>query len=255
MTREKTKRTGRFVLVVLLSVGLGWLALSGLDHPVVYEPPEPTILAPRSPPPAQEPLTSSNRLARSERLEPEGAEVQVTPLKQEARPTAVIEAHVDGSGWVRIMDCRVLSRTRRMGAFRFVVAPGRCDLRGERRDGMLTVFGDPVTVFPEAGDHLEIDLALPTGRMGGIGVRFRPDGEGMRVVHLVKDSPAWAAGLEPGDLIVEVNGEATANMQSVEFIQKMTGEEGTEVSFVIGWDADTGWTEEALAVERSYLSG
>jgi C-terminal processing protease CtpA/Prc len=86
-------------------------------------------------------------------------------------------------------------------------------------------------------------------------VRFRPESGGMRVIHLVEDSPAWAAGLEPGDLIVDVNGESTAGMESVDFIQRMTGEEGTGVSFVIGWDADTGWTEEALEVSRQYLSG
>jgi C-terminal processing protease CtpA/Prc len=108
---------------------------------------------------------------------------------------------------------------------------------------------------PQAGDHLEVTLPLPEGRVGGVGVRFRPESGGMRVIHLVEDSPAWAAGLEPGDLIVDVNGESTAGMESVDFIQRMTGEEGTGVSFVIGWDADTGWTEEALEVSRQYLSG
>jgi len=120
---------------------------------------------------------------------------------------------------------------------------------------MLTVFGDLVTRVPRAGEHLEVTLPLPEGRVGGIGVRFQPESEGMRVVHLVEDSPAWAAGLEPGDLIVDVNGESTAGMESVEFVQRMTGEEGTGVSFVIGWDGATGWTEEALEVSRKYLSG
>ena len=168
---------------------------------------------------------------------------------------AVIEARVAKGGWVRVLDCRVLSRTRRGGAFHLIVAPGPCELRGERRDGMLTVFGTARTVHPEAGDRLEVSLSMPEGRVGGIGVRFQPESEGMRVVHLVEGSPAWSAGLEPGDLIVEVDGASTADMESVEFIQRMTGEEGTDVSFVIGWDGDTGWTEETLDVARRYLSG
>ncbi len=255
MTRRSAHfyRTG--LGLILVSALLAWLALWGIGEDASdfeASPWEPSVQISRS----STPLKVRPRPQEPSAVESsEVGQVRRTTPSVAAPDRAVIEARVGPSGWVRVLDCKVLSRTRRGGAFHLIVAPGPCELRGERRDGMLTVFGTARTLRPRAGDRLEVSLPMPEGRVGGIGVRFEPESEGMRVLHLVEGSPAWSAGLEPGDLIVEVDGAPTADMESVEFIQRMTGEESTDVSFVIGWDGDTGWTEESLDVARQYLSG
>ena len=98
-------------------------------------------------------------------------------------------------------------------------------------------------------------LELSSVRTGGIGVRFMPDAAGMRVLEVVPDSPADRAGLGPGDLVVDVSGQPTAGMESEAFVELMTGEEGTDVTFTVGWSGDTGLVEETVTVARRFLDG
>jgi hypothetical protein len=44
-------------------------------------------------------------------------------------------------------------------------------------------------------------------------------------------------------------------MSLEDFVSVMTGDEGSDVSFVIGWDADTGWTESPINVSREPIGG
>ena len=170
--------------------------------------------------------------------------------------TAVLELRVEGRGVPYPTDCRVVGVLERGPSMVVVeVEPGLCVVRGVRYDGALMVYGDEVAVALDAGDTMDVDLPMPRYRTGGIGVRFRPTADGVRVVEVVPGSPAYGAGLETGDLILEVDGVATSELSANEFVSVMTGEEGSDVSFVIGFEADTGWTEEVIDVTRAYLSG
>ena len=60
-----------------------------------------------------------------------------------------------------------------------------------------------------------------SGSYVGIGVRIEPDDAGLpQVIGVFDGSPAEAAGLEPDDVIVEVDGKTT---------------EGTSIDEVAGW--------------------
>jgi hypothetical protein len=135
------------------------------------------------------------------------------------------------------------------------VATGPCALRAVRRDGALLARGPITTVSVEGPDPAYIQLVLSGRRTGGIGIRFQPSAEGIRVLEVVPGSPAFAAGLESGDLILAVGGEPVSDMSTDEFVERMTGAEGTDVDFTLGLSSDTGVSEETLSVTRAFLEG
>ncbi len=129
---------------------------------------------------------------------------------------------------------------------------GRCTVRAMRRDGALFARSEPVVLSVTGDDPAYAQLELAMVRTGGIGVRFQPDIGGMRVISVVEGAPAWDAGLEPGDLIVSVDGEPVDGLDSVGFVERMTGPEGTAVGFEVR--LPDGATEE-VEVKRSFLEG
>lgn len=137
----------------------------------------------------------------------------------------------------------------------YAAVPGSCALRGVRMDGALQALSDVVRVHVADGGLAEVRLVLPEERTGGIGVSFRPRPEGMVVMRVVPGSPAHAAGLAHGDVIVEVDGLPTAMLTSEDFVSVMTGPEGTDVEFTVELHADTGLTEKPLVVQRAFLEG
>ncbi len=165
-------------------------------------------------------------------------------VDDEGRPT-------EGAS-VQAVDC---PDAKRLGPTEFSVMPGPCVARAVRRDGALIATGPRTTIDIEGPGPHYAQLELTSHRTGGIGVRFRPGPQGMRVVHVVEGSPAWQAGLEVGDRILEVDGVATDTLDSEGFVDHMTGPEGSEVAFVVGYRSDTGTTEEVVQVKRAFLDG
>ncbi len=72
------------------------------------------------------------------------------------------------------------------------------------------------------------------GSFEGIGARveMRPDGK-LLIVAPISGSPAEAAGLKPGDLILEVNGESIVGLSLLEAVNKIRGPKGSEVRLLV----------------------
>ena len=54
--------------------------------------------------------------------------------------------------------------------------------------------------------------------------------QGLRVDSVFPDSPAKGAGIEPGDMIVSVDGDSIAGVDSQVSTERIKGPEGTEVT-------------------------
>ncbi|MYA61419.1 MAG: PDZ domain-containing protein, partial [Dehalococcoidia bacterium] len=95
--------------------------------------------------------------------------------------------------------------------------------------GLVEGTGDPHSGYvpPEAFEIENQDLY---GSFEGIGARveMRPDGK-LLIVAPIKGSPAEAAGLKPGDLVLEVNGESIVGLSLLEAVNKIRGPKGSEV--------------------------
>ena len=104
--------------------------------------------------------------------------------------------------------------------------------------GMFGVLGDPHSVFLD--EPMLSDLMRETdGTYAGVGLYIsKPSqeqgaGEGeptyVEVVSPIEDTPAWQAGVLPGDLIIKIDGLSTAELSVDEASARIRGPEGTKV--------------------------
>jgi carboxyl-terminal processing protease len=80
---------------------------------------------------------------------------------------------------------------------------------------------------PEALKRFDEQIA---GRFSGIGLVVTQVKQGLRVDRVFAHSPAEEGGIEPGELIVSVDGDSIAGASSTVSTEKIKGPEGTEVT-------------------------
>lgn len=93
--------------------------------------------------------------------------------------------------------------------------------------GMLQEL-DPHTNFlaPDVYKEFESETA---GEFGGLGVEITVQNDVLTVISPIEDTPAWNAGIQAGDKIVEINGESTKGFSLAEAAQRMRGKKGSKV--------------------------
>src|SRR5829696_8663161 len=69
-----------------------------------------------------------------------------------------------------------------------------------------------------------------SGRFSGIGLSVIPVKTGLEVGHVFKRSPADRSGIEVGEVVVSVEGESIAGVDSEVATAKIKGPEGTDVT-------------------------
>jgi len=97
--------------------------------------------------------------------------------------------------------------------------------------GMLRTL-DPHSSFmpPEVYREMQIETE---GRFGGLGIEITVRDDILTVVSPIEGTPAFRAGIEPGDQIVKVDGESTKDMSLVDAVKKLRGPEGSAVTISI----------------------
>lgn len=78
------------------------------------------------------------------------------------------------------------------------------------------------------------------GEFGGLGIEITLDGGVLTVVSPIEDTPAFKAGIKPGDKIIKINGESTKSITLHNAVQQMRGPKGTKVTITIMRE---GWTK------------
>lgn len=102
---------------------------------------------------------------------------------------------------------------------------------------------------PEQAKVLEEETE---GRFSGIGLSVNDVKRGLVVVQVFKGSPAAEAGIEPGDVIVSVEGKSIAGQSSELSTAKIKGPEGTEVK--LGVLRPSTGKKRNLTIERKEIS-
>ena len=225
----------------------------GPSRAAVLPPPElPGFLVPA--PEAEPPEDTGEAEAEADT----GAE----PVGDEDMPLfTVLRAHiysVDGApvagGLLTSPDCGIWSWTDAQGVAEAVVmGMERCMVQGRRPDGLLWGRSEWLEIELVPDEIVDLDLYVPLERTGGLGVMIRAHEEGMIVEQVWPGTPAAEMGLASGDIITEVDGLPTAALTVDEFVEVMTGPEGSEVAFAIAYAGDTGWTEEPLVLTRARI--
>ncbi|MCL2617948.1 MAG: S41 family peptidase [Defluviitaleaceae bacterium] len=100
--------------------------------------------------------------------------------------------------------------------------------------GMLYGVGDPYTAYMDRRS-LAAFLENTEGRYAGIGVRVQIDQADnlIRVLQVFPNGPSAAAGLEPGDKLVRVNGAYVSGSNFAEAIAMLRGEPSTNVNVTV----------------------
>jgi carboxyl-terminal processing protease len=107
--------------------------------------------------------------------------------------------------------------------------------------GMFNALGDPYSVFLHESEMADLSENVIQGTYGGVGLYIskpageRPDGKPpyVEVASPIEDTPGWRAGLKPGDLIVEINGESTDVLTMDEVLNRLKGQAGVEIRLLI----------------------
>jgi carboxyl-terminal processing protease len=87
--------------------------------------------------------------------------------------------------------------------------------------GMLSSL-DPHSSFmdPDTYNELKVDTE---GKFGGLGIEITTKDGLLTIITPIEDTPAWKAGLKPGDHIIKINDELTREMSLADAVKRMRG--------------------------------
>ncbi|MDH6102209.1 S41 family peptidase [Chrysosporum ovalisporum ANA283AFssAo] len=119
---------------------------------------------------------------------------------------------------------------------------------------MVKTLGDPFTRFldPQQYHSLQVNTS---GELTGVGLQIALNGETgkLEVVAPIMDSPADAAGIEPRDRILKIEGILTDNLSLEEAAARMRGPVGSSVTLLIERDG-VGKKEVRIVRDRITLN-
>ena len=98
-------------------------------------------------------------------------------------------------------------------------------------DAMLQSI-DPYTEFVPEEDSESIEM-MTTASYGGIGATVRKDSLGVMIMQTYEGSPAIRYRIEPGDIIMKIDGVDCSKLTVDECSKRMRGNPGTQVKFQI----------------------
>jgi carboxyl-terminal processing protease len=98
-------------------------------------------------------------------------------------------------------------------------------------DGMLAAL-DPHSSYAEGADFDQLKTTTD-GNYGGLGLTVSLEDGVVKVIAPTEDTPAWKAGIKPGDYITHINGEFLNGITLDQAVEKMKGEPGTPVKLTI----------------------
>ncbi|MDE2071737.1 MAG: PDZ domain-containing protein, partial [Patescibacteria group bacterium] len=95
--------------------------------------------------------------------------------------------------------------------------------------GLTASYGDPYTVFfpPQQAQEFNEDIQ---GSFGGVGMELGEKGNDIVVIAPLKDSPAEAAGVRSGDVLIAIGATSTDGMTVDQAVGLIRGPVGTKVT-------------------------
>lgn len=103
--------------------------------------------------------------------------------------------------------------------------------------GMLAVLKDPYTRFMDPKEFSRM-MEDTRGDFVGIGAELRDAPEGAKVQRPLPNSPALAAGIKKGDVIVAVDGKKLDNTALDDIVRQIRGQRNTKVVLTIKRDGE-----------------
>lgn len=105
------------------------------------------------------------------------------------------------------------------------------DLINAAVKGMLQGL-DPHSTFMTSDEYKEMQETT-SGEFFGVGIEISLENGQVIVVTPIEDTPAFRAGLQPGDVILSIDGQPTQELSLQEVVSRIRGAKGTEVELSI----------------------
>lgn len=98
-------------------------------------------------------------------------------------------------------------------------------------NGMLVSL-DPHSSFmpPDMYKEMKIDTK---GSFGGLGIEITVKDGFITVISPIEDTPAYKAGIKPGDQIIKIEDKFTKDMSIMDAVKRMRGPKGTKVTITV----------------------
>ena len=104
-------------------------------------------------------------------------------------------------------------------------------------EGMLASLGDKHTSYMTPDQFNQASESL-TGEYEGIGAYVDVTGDYVEIISPMKGSPAEAAGLQPNDKVIAIDGVDMTGTPGDLVLQQILGPAGTDVTLTIGRDGE-----------------
>jgi carboxyl-terminal processing protease len=91
---------------------------------------------------------------------------------------------------------------------------------------------DPHSAYLTKEGYKEMQIST-TGSFGGLGIEIGVRDEVLTVITPIDGTPAFRAGVLPGDKIIKIDGKQTADMSLEDAVKLLRGPKGTDVTITI----------------------
>lgn len=104
-------------------------------------------------------------------------------------------------------------------------------------NGMLTSL-DPHSSYLNEESFEEMRVKT-RGEFGGLGIEVTMENGFVKVVSPIDDTPAFRAGMQAGDYITHIDGEAVMGLNLSDAVEKMRGKVGTDILLTVRREGET----------------
>jgi len=107
----------------------------------------------------------------------------------------------------------------------------------EAINGMLTGL-DPHSAYLDQEAFKELQVGTQ-GQFGGLGIEVGMEDGFVKVISPIEDTPAFKAGIKPGDLIIKLDEMPVKGMTLTDAVKKMRGKPNTQITLTISRKGET----------------
>src|ERR687892_1444363 len=108
----------------------------------------------------------------------------------------------------------------------------------EAINGMLTGL-DPHSAYLDAEAFRELQVGTQ-GQFGGLGIEVGMEDGFVKVISPIEDTPAFRAGVKPGDLIIKLDDTPVKGMSLNDAVKKMRGKPNSQITLTISRKGESG---------------
>ncbi len=115
--------------------------------------------------------------------------------------------------------------------------------------GMLSGL-DPHSTYLDTSEFQQLREGTQ-GQFGGLGIEVGMEDGFVKVIAPIDGTPAEAAGIQPGDLIIRIDGQSVKGLDLQEAVEQMRGEPGTSIELGILREGEDAPID--VAIERAII--